>query len=147
MPTDLWSFALACYARPGVEPICLRLQDDGADICLLLCALWLEQRGAVVSTQRMGQLQATARPWQQTVVQPLRELRRNWKDAALSDSTLAHWREQIKGLELAAERELLARLEQQASSWPVAEQAGDWLELLIEDRDARNALRAAANGS
>ena len=28
MPTDLWSFALACYAQPGVEQTCLRLQDD-----------------------------------------------------------------------------------------------------------------------
>ncbi len=147
MPTDLWSFALACYARPGVEPICLRLQDDGADVCLLLCALWLEQRGVAASAQRLAQLQATAQPWQQTVVQPLREERRSWKDAARSDLALAHWREQIKEMELAAERELLARLEQQASPWPVAEQAGDWLELLIEDREARCALRAAANGS
>ena len=44
MPADLWNFALACYARPGVEQVFLRLQDGGADVCLLLCALWLERR-------------------------------------------------------------------------------------------------------
>ncbi|HCL74708.1 MAG TPA: TIGR02444 family protein, partial [Pseudomonas sp.] len=26
--TDLWSFALACYARPGVERLCLDLQEQ-----------------------------------------------------------------------------------------------------------------------
>ena len=75
MPTDLWNFALACYARPGVEALCLRLQAGGADVCLLLCALWLERRRVACDGQRLDQLRAIAEPWQRQVVQPLRELR------------------------------------------------------------------------
>jgi uncharacterized protein (TIGR02444 family) len=132
MPADLWNFALACYARPGVEQVFLRLQDGGADVCLVLCALWL------------AQLRAIAEPWQRQVVQPLRELRQGWKAAALLDPQQARLREQVKALELEAERELLGRLEQLAQKWQATDEAVAWLETLLEDRDARELLRVAA---
>jgi len=44
MPTDLWRFAETLYQRPGVEAACLQLQAQGADVCVLLCAAWLERR-------------------------------------------------------------------------------------------------------
>ena len=102
MPADLWNFALACYARPGVEQVFLRLQDGGADVCLLLCALWLERRQVPCEAQRLAQLRAIAEPWQRQVVQPLRELRQGWKAAALLDPQQARLREQVKALELEA---------------------------------------------
>ncbi|WP_252273615.1 TIGR02444 family protein [Pseudomonas subflava] len=144
MPTDLWSFALACYARPGVEATCLRLQDDGADVCLLLCALWLERRRVACSAERLAQLQEIAEPWQRQVVQPLRELRRAWKAAARHDPQLAKLRDRIKALELEAERELLERLDQATRKWQATDNAVAWLEQLVEDRGARELLRAAA---
>lgn len=49
MHTDLWNFALHLYARPGVEAACLALQDEGADVCLLLCGAWLEAGRAGVT--------------------------------------------------------------------------------------------------
>ena len=51
MCADLWSFALSTYARPGVEAACLRVQEQGADVCLLLCGAWLEQRGVALTRE------------------------------------------------------------------------------------------------
>ena len=72
---DLWTFALACYARPGVEDACLQLQAAGADVCLLLCGAWLQVRGIACTQPRMARLQAVAEPWRSEVVTPLRDLR------------------------------------------------------------------------
>ena len=49
MCTDLWNHALALYARPGVEEACLGVQALGGDVCLLLCATWLQARGVAVT--------------------------------------------------------------------------------------------------
>lgn len=149
MPSDLWSFASCCYARPGVEAACLRLQAAGADVCLLLCGLWLEQRGVAYGDARRAQLERIAGPWQQRVVQPLRELRQSWRATAATDEVQQRLRAQVKALELEAERELLARLEAEVNGWPHAGQHGvaDWLEALAgtagECRDALQVLRAA----
>ncbi|WP_122564226.1 DUF2390 domain-containing protein, partial [Pseudomonas viridiflava] len=37
MPTDLWSFTLDFYARPGAEQACPTLQTSGANVCAVLC--------------------------------------------------------------------------------------------------------------
>ena len=147
MPSDLWSFACTCYARPGVEQTCLHLQQQGQDVCLLLCALWLEQRGIASEPTGLRQLQDISQPWQRDVVQPLRELRQRWREPALSSPALAQLREQIKATELAAERELLDRLEDLTKTWPAAKagQGSQWLDQLCEDRDAQQLLRAAAS--
>ncbi|MBP5944053.1 MULTISPECIES: TIGR02444 family protein [unclassified Pseudomonas] len=150
MSSDLWSFALATYARPGVEDACLQLQTAGVNVCLLLCGLWLEQRGASCDEQRAGQLQALTGPWDIEVVQPLRTLRMQWKARALDDVVLKGIREQVKALELEAERALLSRLEGIAQVWG-RNAAGSigWLEALAGsaanlNRDALQVLRVAA---
>ncbi|CAI8777023.1 TIGR02444 family protein [Pseudomonas sp. IT-P176] len=150
MSSDLWSFSLDTYARPGVEDACLRLQGAGANVCLLLCAAWLGARGVACNRQRLLDLQQVALPWSRDVVEPLRQLRTSWKTAAASDPQLATLRAQVKALELAAERKLLGRLESSAQDWPAA-QANDlaaWLEGLATDaanldRDALQQLRVA----
>ena len=93
MSSDLWSFSLATYARPGVEDACLRLQTAGANVCLLLCGLWLEQRGVICDEQRVSQLQTLTEPWDTEVVQPLRSLRMQWKTRAVDDAVLKGMRE------------------------------------------------------
>src|SRR3990167_5467928 len=105
MPTDLWRFAEALYQRPGVEAACLLLQTQGADVCLLLCAAWLETRKIACNDERVTTLKNLAQPWQQQVVVPLRQLRQSWREQAQSDKALRQLREQIKQLELEAERE------------------------------------------
>ena len=152
MSSDLWSFSLATYARTGVEDACLQLQTAGANVCLLLCGLWLEQRGVTCDEQRVSELQALTEPWDIEVVQPLRTLRMQWKARAVDDAVLKGMREQIKSLELEAERALLSRLEGVAQEW-TRNDAGSmtWLEGLAgtaanPNRDALQVLRVAATG-
>lgn len=150
MCADLWSFALSIYARPGCEDACLRLQEQGADVCLLLCGAWLERRGVALEPARIQALQQLARPWQKTVVEPLRQMRMQWRTLAQQDVPLAALRERIKALELEAERELLTRLEALAQPWPTGEVSQPkWLEGLATeaanlDHDALQQLRVVA---
>ena len=83
-------------------------------------------------------------------MQPLRTLRMQWKARALDDGVLKGMREQVKALELEAERTLLSRLEGIAQVWGRSG-AGSigWLEALAGsaanlNRDALQVLRVAA---
>lgn len=148
MPADLWNFAKRVYACPGAEEACLQLQASGADICLLLTALWLEQRQVACSGTRSDALQSIAGPWQDAVVKPLRQMRQDWRTRAQQDEQLRLLREQVKILELQAEKALLMRLEQCSQSWP-ASKAGSWLITLAgaagrDNRAALDTLRSAA---
>ncbi|MNZ92818.1 hypothetical protein D3C78_1118580 [compost metagenome] len=148
MSKSLWDFSVDLYARPGVADCCLQLQDEeDADVCLLLVALWLEQRGIADSATRAAQLERLARPWQARVSGGLRQLRRAWKSAAAEDAELAELRRQLATLELQAERILLERLETLSATWPAdAGTAGRWLERLDPERNPGNrAQRAAAH--
>lgn len=154
MSSDLWSFSLGTYARPGVEAACLTLQSAGVNVCLLLCGLWLGQRGIACNEQRLQQLRNAAQPWDSDVVQPLRALRMRWKVVATEDAELNALREQVKALELEAERHLLMRLERAALNWPQCEATdlSAWLEGVAAgaahlDRDALHQLRVAATGT
>jgi len=151
MPVDLWNFALRLYRRPGVEPACLQLQAEGGDVCLLLCATWLEWRRIAPDGERCALLRDLARPWQETVVAPLRRLRQDWREAAREDVRLAALRGRLQQLELDAERELLTRLETACRDWPEAgaDEGTSWLERLAGNaahcRDALETLRAACH--
>ncbi|WP_264310790.1 TIGR02444 family protein [Pseudomonas putida] len=150
MCTDLWNHALALYARAGVEEACLGVQALGGDVCLLLCATWLQARGVAANDERAQALRNIAAPWQREVVTPLRGLRQQWRTAAHTDTQLAALREQLKGLELQAEKALLERLQARSQQWPAGshEPADDWLARLAPDqaRDHRalHQLRVAA---
>ncbi|CAM3616958.1 hypothetical protein CCOS865_00317 [Pseudomonas reidholzensis] len=152
MHTDLWNHALALYAKPGVEDACLALQQRGGDVCLLLCATWLQARRVAPSAERITALREVAEPWQRHVVTPLRSLRQQWRTAAHDDAPLAALREQVKGLELQAERTLLERLQETSRQWPAGshEATDDWLVRLApglgRDHDALQQLRVAAVG-
>ncbi|SHM32696.1 TIGR02444 family protein [Phytopseudomonas punonensis] len=117
MSADLWTFATTLYAKPGVEAACLALQDAGADVCLVLCGLWLDQRGAAHSAEREVQLRQIAQGWQHEVIEPIRTLRRSWRAAAMGDAALATLRKRLQQLELDAEREQLQRLQAHSASW------------------------------
>jgi uncharacterized protein (TIGR02444 family) len=152
MPSDLWSFTLDFYARPGVEQACLSLQASGANVCLLLCGAWLTRRGIACDAERAREIGQLATPWHDEVVRPLRELRTQWRENAKQDAQLSLLREQVKALELEAERELLARLEARTLNWSAQQTPGqeDWLICLTgeaagQSRDALQVLRAAMN--
>ena len=143
------------YARPGIEAACLRLQAQGADVCLVLCGAWLEQRGVIPTAERLQALRQIAGPWQTQVIEPLRQLRVQWRTNAQQDKPLAALRERIKSMELEAERQLLMRLEELIETWSSGERADQqhWLERLAAedaanlDHDALQQLRVAATGT
>ncbi len=149
MSKTLWDFSVDLYACPGVADGCLQLQDEwGADVCLLLAALWLERRGVAATAERVAQLERLATPWQAAVSTPLRQLRRAWKAAAAADAELAELRRQLASLELQAERILLQRLEALGLAWPAdAANNSDWLQPLthcpgrVPDENGRTALQ------
>jgi uncharacterized protein (TIGR02444 family) len=143
MPSDLWNFALQLYGRQGVEQACLQLQNAGADVCLLLCACWLQQGGQAFSAEHCEQLQRLAQPWQQQVITPLRQLRQSWRAGAQQQPELAVLREQLKVLELQSEQHLLSQLEACALAWPPLTRAedGDWLTALSGTAAALDALQ------
>ena len=78
MSSDLWSSTLTTYARPASKGL-PGIAGAGANVCLLLCAVWLGQRGVARNAQRLQQLHQLADPWHDDVVKPLRQLRQQWR--------------------------------------------------------------------
>lgn len=110
--TDLWSFALSLYGRPAVAEACLHWQDQRqAKVNLLLWLMWLGHRQLAVGESELQRAETIIEKWNEQVTQPLRELRRQLKQAAADDSAVGVVREQIKAAELAAERYELQQLE------------------------------------
>ena len=117
----LWTFATGIYGRDGVAPACLTLQDQyGQDVLLLLFAAWAgAEGGLLLSPERTARASADAADWRNDVVEVLRGLRRRLKGApgAPPGPDVAALREEVKRIELAAERIALTRLEQTALPW------------------------------
>ncbi len=144
---NLWNFAVRCYAQPGVESACLELQSQGADVCVLLCAAWLEARGVACNEERLHALQDVAVPWQRDVVEPLRGLRQAWRPLAQRDEALRELRETLKTMELQAERHLLARLQATSDDWALSCEPNTWLNALAPSNHCcagLESLRSAA---
>ncbi|WP_448192365.1 TIGR02444 family protein [Azospirillum sp. sgz301742] len=145
-PDDsLWRFSLAVYGRPGVDAVCLDLQDRlGADVNLLLFALWV---GAVcgvrLSAAELERLSADAAAWQRNVVAPLRGVRRHLKGMAGAEA----FRQTVKDAELESERLEQVRLCRMSGLRPGS---ADWaaaeanLRMLTEDDTAVALLLDAA---
>lgn len=107
MTPRFWDFSLHFYSLPGVATACLRLQDiKGADVSLLLFALWTARRGLRLGAAEAQAAEATVRSWRDSVVRPLRTARRATKAApagyAPGSSAMLH--DRLKAIELEAER-------------------------------------------
>ena len=108
----LWDFAVGLYAAPGVEAACLTLQDEhGLDVPLLLTCLFLAKRGAALGEEGLAPLMRHAAAWSETVVSPLRRIRRRLKQeavGAIDPKAAEATRAAVKSAELEAERAQLA---------------------------------------
>ncbi len=111
-----WRFSLRFYAREGVAPLCLALQDQqGVDVNLLFFILFLslhERRLKPADIQCIDQATAA---WRTRAVLPLRALRRDLKNGVppMDAATTEALRTEIKRCELHAEKlqqEMLERL-------------------------------------
>jgi uncharacterized protein (TIGR02444 family) len=102
-----WDFSLAAYARPGVAPACLALQErHGADVNLLLFACWLGASGrGALAPSSLDEAQSCVGAWHREVVRALRAARRRLKSnpAPAPPGLAAPLRRKIAAVELEAE--------------------------------------------
>ena len=111
---SLWDWAAETYARPGVEGLCLALQDDhGQCVGYLLWAAWAALNCRRIGPADLAEAAATAQDWETTVLRPLRSVRRALKQPSPGVAVAAQdsLRARIRAEELAAERVLLEALE------------------------------------
>ena len=103
----LWDWASAAYARPGVEPLCLALQDQhGQCVSYLLWALWAAGEGRPIDATTLAQIAGVAHELEVITVQPMRNLRRTL--------TIPDLRADIRAAELDAEKSLMELLERRS---------------------------------
>lgn len=111
---SLWDWAVQAYAAPGVADTCLTLQDShDQNVPLLLWAAWTAATGRHPDAETIEAACDTARAWDLVAVAPLRGVRRILKAPIpdLDDAAREAVRNQVKAVELEAERQLLIALE------------------------------------
>lgn len=96
-PSPFWDFSLALYAKPGVAPACLGLQErHGADVNFLMFCLWHAAAGrGRIDDAAMTRTTGAVAEWHSAVVVGLRAVRKRLKtpigtaDAALAQALRA----------------------------------------------------------
>jgi uncharacterized protein (TIGR02444 family) len=107
MNAAFWAFSLRFYQLDGVSESCLELQDHyGADVNMVLFALWTASSGHLLDAAAIADAERTARPWREAVTRPLRAARRALKAglAGFDAADIAALRQQVMAAELEAER-------------------------------------------
>ena len=122
MSETFWSFSCRFYRVPGVAAACLALQDEnGADVNLLLFALWAAARGRRLEESELAAAEQIARPWRENVTEKLRAARRAMKvpPAGYDAAGMEALRRKVLEDELEAER-----LQQEAMAAALGGDAG-----------------------
>jgi uncharacterized protein (TIGR02444 family) len=104
---SFWNFSLALYAKPGVAPALIGLQDRlELDVNMLLYCCWAGAEGRSLAPADLAAVEAVAEPWQAEVVRPLRSVRRRLKGGfgQLPPERVEAWRARLNELEIEAER-------------------------------------------
>lgn len=140
--SEFWDFSIALYARPGVAPACLVLQErHGVDVNALLFCLWLGASGrGPAEPAALDAAFAAAEAWHAEIVRALRAVRKRLKTpVGAADPGLAQaLRARLQALEIDAEHvEQLALAAGPAAAAPA--RAG-----LDADARANHAARHAA---
>jgi uncharacterized protein (TIGR02444 family) len=133
---SFWRFSLAIYARSGVAPACLVLQDQyGRDVNLMLFCCWVGANGrGRLDRAGLEAADGAVAAWRHEVVEPFRAARRAIKVTALPDTDGIYAK--AKAVELDAERLLQRLLVERAP----AENAGSPIEQRLADALANLAL-------
>ena len=102
-----WDFSVALYSRPGVGSACLALQDrHGLDVNLLLFCVYAAACGKRLTAADLTSLNVSVGPWRRRVVEPLRQVRRTFKEPGhgAMDALAERLRRQVLEAEIEAER-------------------------------------------
>lgn len=112
MPQDLWIFSCKVYDDDAVSSVCLALQDEcGLDVNCVLACVWFGWSGrGRLSDADVEAMVSQSQVWGDCVVRPLRGVRR-WLKPQSGDAAIGPFRDQVKALELEAERYLQTRIE------------------------------------
>ena len=111
LDSPFWRFALRVYARPGVSPLCIALQDEnGIDVSLLLFAGWCGSIGRRLKANDIESAATHTAAWTEAVVTKLRQARRAWKELGPAEPAAQAGRETLKSVELLSERIVCAML-------------------------------------
>ena len=111
---SVWQGIVDLHARPGVEEICLQLQDaHGQCVSFLLWAAWAAQAGRWPAGAELARAAAAARAWEVEVSAPLRAVRRRLKRplGGVQDVPRLAFRQAVLAQELGGERLLAEALE------------------------------------
>lgn len=143
---NFWNFSVALYSQEGVSTACLELQNEfGFDINLILFCYWYGDSHGIFDDQLLQQAIQFSANWRQSVVQPLRNVRKWMKlnSSAFGPEQSSQYeilRERIKDDELAAEKyqqETMERLIQSSIPPETASTSGSKLAV------TENSLKAA----
>lgn len=105
-----WDFSVRTYRVDNVAQACLSLQDDcGVDVNMLLFCCWFGRRAGRFDDTLFGAACGFSENWRENVVVKLREARRWMKHTGcqtlpMTADPCGKLREQIKQVELAAEK-------------------------------------------
>ena len=130
---DLWPFALAFYAQPGIAPLCLRLQaEGGTDVMVLIAHCFaFARQGAPLTMAEIRTLGRHTQDWRRRTVLPLRALRIDLRAPVvhLPEAEREAFRDRLKRAELAAE-EVQAGMISILLAARHAEKSGDFAQTL-----------------
>lgn len=121
--SELWTFMLEFYARPGVATACLRLQETyRLDVPLFLAVLRAVALGRGINADQILTIDKACTAWRDAVIRPLRSIRTAMKaEPRMVDEEMASkLREDIKTIELRAERIEIDMLEDLLAELPPA---------------------------
>tara|TARA_R110000868_G_scaffold30212_18_gene112050 strand:- start:85 stop:672 length:588 start_codon:yes stop_codon:yes gene_type:complete len=111
MAQAFWRFSTGLYAAPGVEAHLLTLQDrDKLDVNLALFCLFAAHVRRPLDYAAVEAMRALAIAWGLGVVAPLRQARRAMKPRASESEVAAGLRNEVKAIELAAEKAMQTAL-------------------------------------
>jgi uncharacterized protein (TIGR02444 family) len=111
MAEAFWTFSTRFYARPGVEAHLLTLQDrDGLEVNLALFCLFAAQLHHALDHTAIEAMRGVGLAWGHEVVGHLRQARRLMKPRASENEAAARLRNEVKAIELAAEKAMQAAL-------------------------------------
>ena len=77
--SQLWQFSIDWYQRKGVEQACLQLQQQGANVNLLLLLLYCQQQYCQLTVPQIEKLRLAVESHNQQYTQTVRQLRQQLK--------------------------------------------------------------------